>query len=396
MRPMNRSITRGARGGAWATALSGAAAMIGALGIGRFLLTPLLPLMLQQSHLGNAAAGWLAGATNLGYLAGALSCARLPLRAHQAVGLGLLLVAVCTALQGLDAGLTADIAARAAVGVGSAWAMVHAVTAVPRRLRLLGRSELEGLLYAPVGLVIAATGVGVPWLAARGASVSTLWLAFAAFGVLSVPLGWRFLRSSEPAAPRGPATAVPKGAWWLVGLYGLSGFGYAIPATFLPLVAREMLHQPDLADRIWPWYGLVAAAVSLVLPLLRVPNGNRAALTVCMALMGTGTAACLLAPSVAGLTICSVLNGAVLFAIVMFTVREAQRLAPGGATTLVAWLTSAFGLGQILGPLSAGYAAEIGGSLRDGLMLTEGAVALSIAFALAGARRKREPALSRA
>ena len=63
-----------------ALAIGGLIAMAAALGIGRFIYTPILPPMIEELGLGKGQAGLIAGANFTGYLAGALAAAspRLP------------------------------------------------------------------------------------------------------------------------------------------------------------------------------------------------------------------------------------------------------------------------------------------------------------------------------
>ncbi|EQD69563.1 membrane protein containing DUF1228, partial [mine drainage metagenome] len=70
-------------------ALTGMILLAIALGIGRFLLTPLLPVMQADAGLSLVGGGWLASVNNLGYLAGALLCIVVALPQRQALRWGL-------------------------------------------------------------------------------------------------------------------------------------------------------------------------------------------------------------------------------------------------------------------------------------------------------------------
>ena len=56
-------------------AFGGLVALAAAVGIGRFVYTPILPLMVEDLSMAKGAAGLLASANFLGYLAGALLAA---------------------------------------------------------------------------------------------------------------------------------------------------------------------------------------------------------------------------------------------------------------------------------------------------------------------------------
>ena len=57
-----------------AAASIGLLALASAMGIGRFSLTPILPLMQQDAGLSLTVGGWLATSNYIGYLLGALVC----------------------------------------------------------------------------------------------------------------------------------------------------------------------------------------------------------------------------------------------------------------------------------------------------------------------------------
>src|SRR5687768_7108496 len=89
--------------GTTAIVVAGLLSLAAAMGIGRFAFTPLLPLMVRESGLELAFAGWVAAANYAGYLAGALTAARLPLRAQAVALLALAATALLTAAMAVHA-----------------------------------------------------------------------------------------------------------------------------------------------------------------------------------------------------------------------------------------------------------------------------------------------------
>lgn len=370
------------------TALTGLTVMAISLGIGRFLLTPLMPLMQVDAGLGLVTGGWLASVNNFGYLAGALFCVLLPLRPLPALRAGLLAVAVGTLGMGLFAGTVPWLLLRLVAGVASAALVVHGIAWSMTRLAAAGRPGLDVLVFAGVGIGIVVGGVAVAGLQPLGVTSAVFWIAFGIVCVLATALLWRTLQAPAPqASAQAGATAAPSGpAWSLLLAYGLLGFGYVIPATFLPLIADGQLHLPALREWFWPLYGVATVALTLALPWLPSRIGNRTALAACCAAMALGVVLCLAWPSVTGLLIATVLLGAPMMPTVMFVMRETRLLAPRDPTRLIAAMTVAIGIGQIVGPLLAAWLAERQQGFEAPMLLAGVAFVLSFALSLLRSR----------
>src|SRR5262249_12434925 len=106
-----------------ALAIGGLVAMAAAVGIGRFIYTPILPSMIGQLGLSKGQAGLIAGANFAGYLAGAVAAASpyLPAKMRSWMLWSLALSAFTTAMMGLLNGLTWFLALRFIGGAASAF-----------------------------------------------------------------------------------------------------------------------------------------------------------------------------------------------------------------------------------------------------------------------------------
>ena len=247
-------------------ALAGLAALAVGMGIGRFAFTPILPMM-QAEGLSLAAGGWLASANYAGYLAGALSARWL--RGDRAIRAGLAVIAFTTLGMALEAPLGAWLVLRTAAGVASAWLLVN-VAAWTLQQRAPG-----GVVYAGVGAGSAAAGLTCLVLMQVGLGAAEAWIALGLAAALAALVLWPAFHVRT--RPTGEATALrwtPR-SLRLVLCYGAYGFGYIIPATFLPAMAREALGDPAVFGWAWPVFGGAAAASTLTAALLARRFGSR-------------------------------------------------------------------------------------------------------------------------
>jgi MFS family permease len=285
-------------------ALAGLAALAIAMGIGRFAMTPILPMM-QDDGLSLAEGGWLAAANYFGYLAGALSTVWLNVNASRAIRAALLVIALSTLAMGLVDGFAYWLALRTLAGVASAWALVFVSAWTLERLAELRRPQLGGLLYAGVGTGVFIAGVACLVVMQLGSSADTAWIAL---GVLALAMaGAIWLPFSFQKTPLVEASHARPAGWLLILCYGAYGFGYIVPATFLPAMARQIVAEPLAFGSAWPVLGVAAALSTLVAARFGASTGPRRVWMVCMLLMALGVAAPLFLRGLAGILLSAIL-----------------------------------------------------------------------------------------
>ena len=359
-------------------ALAGLAALALAMGIGRFAFTPLLPLMQEDAGLSLAGGGYLAAANYLGYFVGALWAAR-PVRSALAVRVALLGIAVSTAAMGVVHAMAWWLLLRFAAGVASAWALVHVSAWVLPRLAG-GVPILGGALYSGVGVGIALAGALCVALARLGSADA--WLALGGISLLATIVLWPIVRDGQSS----PLRAVAGGLRWspdaarLIACYGAFGFGYIIPATYVPAMAKALVADPAIFGWAWPLFGVTAAISTLVAAPCMARYGNRRVWCAAALAMALGVAAPVLVPGLAGILAASVLVGGTFMVVTMAGLQEARAL---GGPPLMAAMTASFATGQIAGPLVVSYLVQRPHGFATALAIAAIALVAS-AIALAG------------
>jgi MFS family permease len=180
-----------------------------------------------------------------------------------------------------------------------------------------------------------------------------------------------------------PARAQPAGTGGLVVCYTLFGFGYILPATYLPALARHLVDDPQVFGLAWPLFGL-AAAVSTVVVSWRLAHANRLAVwAVCHVVMAAGVVLPAVWTSLFAVALAALLVGGTFMAITMVALQEARARAEAQATAVLGRMTAGFALGQLLGPVvNAGIARLATGdaALRAALALSALGLAASSGY----------------
>ena len=246
-----------------ALACGGLLAMAAALGIGRFVYTPILPAMLGALGWSKSDAGLIASANFLGYLAGALMAGRPFVAARPRAWLltALALSAVSTAAMAAPSDIASFAALRFVGGIASAFVIVCASTLVLERLAVSGRRSLSAVHFAGVGVGIVISAIAVSAMLASGAGWRSLWIGSGAIALLAaISAAWLIPPAGDVAAASKPQVlrTAPSRLGAMVVAYGLFGFGYVITATFLVTIVRLTAEVRVLEPWVWVLFGLAA------------------------------------------------------------------------------------------------------------------------------------------
>ncbi len=379
--------TRAAGGGArtpWLHVAQAGAALATGMGVGRFVYTPILPLMQAQAGLSAGTGADLATANYVGYLAGALAGTFLPrLVRSPAVLRGALLALVASlAAMPLTHSTTVWLLLRLAAGVFSALIFVISASSLLSHLRE-HPAHLPGWAFGGVGTGIALSGLLVLVLRSAGDWRTAWWAAAALAAALTLAAwGLRPEQAAQTAAtPATPGTTRPPRTHpWFGALfvsYTLEGIGYIVAGTFL-VAAIEQSSPGWIGSGAWVLVGLAAVPSSALWAGLGRRWSRPTLLAAALLVQAVGIALPALSRSVAAALLSAVLFGATFIGVSTLALATGTQLRFPRA---VALLTAGYSVGQILGPLAAAPLLHHG--YRRALVLAAATVLLSALAALA-------------
>ena len=374
--------------------LAGVCCLIIVIGIGRFAYTPLLPAMQRAAGFGNELAGLIAAANYLGYFFGALATTVLPASLDRRGLLRISLIAsiLTTAAMAWTEFMPVWVALRFIAGLASAGAFVLAGTLVMQSLQSVGQQTRMGVHFTGVGLGIAFSGLLLAqageYLGWRGG-----WTALALSSIALLPLCWTIprpgSRNTQHAAVQTDATeslaplAFPMRL--LVIAYFLEGLGYIVSGTFLVAIVKTTPGLGAFAEYAWVAVGLAAAPSAMLWSAVQKKTGPLKALIAAHLVQAAGIMLPVFSDSLGVVLVAAIAFGGTFVGITVLAINLATRIAPANSGRVIGQLTVAFGLGQILGPLSAGIIAGEGRGFDLPLLAAGATVTLGALLLLAGA-----------
>ncbi|WP_201005528.1 YbfB/YjiJ family MFS transporter [Paenibacillus glycanilyticus] len=369
----------------WIVLAGGVAAMMVAMGIGRFAFTPILPIMMDHRLFSATGAGYLASSNYLGYLIGAFLLTLIQVKNRSTLLFAGIVISIGTTWgMGEFHGLEAWLLLRFLSGLASATVFVIVTSIVMERLSALQ----AGIFYGGVGAGILLTGIAVPLLA-HNREWMGIWKGL---GLISLVLGmaaWYSLGGSNAGAVKASpssnrtSSSVRRILICLTLAYGLEGLGYIVTGTYLVAYAKTVSSIPNMASLSWMLVGAAAIPSCVAWSMIATRWGKKWTLSLAMAIQAIGIAVPVLIPNTAAIFAGAILFGATFMGITMMFVAYAKDLFPQNNRKNIGLLTTFFGLGQIIGPLIAGHLISGNGSylaalIGAALIVLAGAISLPL------------------
>lgn len=351
------------------------------IGIGRFLHTPILPVMLHEGQFTFSQLSYIASANYAGYLLGSLFLSFGKLGNTSRTTMMLYGAAIVTNVLIFAMAFTSHfflvMLIRFTAGISSAAMMIFGSITV---MRHTFNVRVIASLYAGVGIGILLGNEYVVIGLRHGLNASGLWYGASLLSFIFLLLLFVMTPHVEDK-PREASASFPVQQnpflWWqLAALYGCAGFGYIIIATYLPLIAKTF-NVPFIAEHLWSLVGLTIIPSCFAWLWAAQRWGTRRCLTTNLLIQGCCVLLTLLSQAPFLLVISCIGFGATFMGTTSLVMPLTRQVRAPHRINLLGLVTLTYGIGQILGPLLTSLLHSRLNTVTPAIMC--GAVALFIA-----------------
>src|SRR3979409_1128402 len=196
-------------GPVWLSAMAGLCASLVGLGLARFAYTPLIPALISAKWFSPAEAVYLGAANLAGYLAGALIARELGSRAGSVRALRAMVVLASLSAFACAAPISFIwfFGWRFLAGLSGGVIMVLAASTILPHVAPGKRGLVGGVIFAGVGLGIAASGTLVPLLLQQGLRQS--WYGLGLLSAFLTLVSWKAWPAEVPVTEHTPDSHAP-------------------------------------------------------------------------------------------------------------------------------------------------------------------------------------------
>jgi predicted MFS family arabinose efflux permease len=386
-------------GPVWLSAVAGLCASLVGLGLARFAYTPLIPALIAAKWFSPADAVYLGAANLAGYLAGALIAREFGARAGSVRTLRAMMVlaALCCFACSVPVSFAWFFAWRFLAGLTGGVIMVLAASTILPHVAPSKRGFVGGVIFAGVGLGVAASGTLVPLLLQQGLKES--WYGLGFLSALLTLVSWKAWPADLTTAEHASDNAASHGRQLtavraLSVEYGFNALALVPHMVFLvDFVARGLGQGISAGSNYWVLYGIGATVGPLLTGHLADRAGFGPALRVAFLIEAIAILLPALNSAPPALIVSSVVVGGFTPGIVPLVLGRIHELIPhSNASQRAAWAqaTTMFAVFQAASAYGLSYLFDrTGGDYAILFVIGAAAVVASLAIDLATALMTR-------
>lgn len=367
--------------------LGGFCALVIAIGISRFAYTPILPHMQEALGFSSDDMGFIASINYIGYFLGAMIHGVFKIDKKYntlLIKIYLLLSFLSIALMSLNSSIVIYSALRFVAGMASGGLLVLASSITLDFLHKHKRDELAGFLYSGVGSGIFLSGILTQYFE-DSLSWDNLWIMFSIFTlILSIVVIFAIKEDSQKETHIKTNPHLNKNIKFSLTLlalaYAFEGFGYIISATFLVSIVKSIESLQEFGNYIWMVVGLSAAPSTIIWSYIAKKIGASKSLVYAYFIQIISILILIYFQDLISVVISSILFGGTFMGIVSLSLSFGKLLSSKDSSLIVGILTAGYGIGQIIGPILAGYLADKSGNFTVSLIICVGVLLFSFIF----------------
>ncbi|MBU2924349.1 YbfB/YjiJ family MFS transporter [Colwellia sp. 1_MG-2023] len=364
--------------------LAGIFALIVGVGVARFVFTSLLPAMLEDS-ITIAYAGVLASINYVGYLTGSIFSVFIK-DIHSKVKyfrFGLFICVISSFILGVTDNSTIWFIARLFAGFGAAMALVVGSAVVMLKLKSVNKTKAMGIHFSGLGFSILITDLVMRGVFYAGGNWQDAWIILAILGALLSCYSAYVLRfdkqpNNEVVKHKFDKSLFSPMVIILILAYFTEGIGMVVQATFLPDIVNSLQGLDGYGGYVWLAVGIAGVPSCIIWMRLAHRLGSINIMIVAMLLQIVGIIIPTLSSNIVMNLISGLLFGATFIGLVSLFMNFGGQLSKKNPVFIMGAITSAYGIGQILGPLYSVALIKQFGNYNEALYLTAAIVTMGI------------------
>jgi predicted MFS family arabinose efflux permease len=364
--------------------LAGIFALIVGVGVARFVFTSLLPAMLEDS-ITIAYAGVLASINYVGYLTGSIFSVFIK-DIHSKVKyfrFGLFICVISSFILGVTDNSTIWFIARLFAGFGAAMALVVGSAVVMLKLKSVNKTKAMGIHFSGLGFSILITDLVMRGVFYAGGNWKGAWIILAILGAFLSCYSAYVLRfdkqpNNEVVKHKFDKSLFSPMVIILILAYFTEGIGMVVQATFLPDIVNSLEGLDGYGGYVWLAVGIAGVPSCIIWMRLAHRFGSINIMIVAMLLQIVGIIIPTLSSNIVMNLISGLLFGATFIGLVSLFMNFGGQLSKKNPVFIMGAITSAYGIGQILGPLYSVALIKQFGNYNDALYLTAVIVTVGI------------------